>query len=182
MLTNRKILIRKARDGIPALKNLKQSWARWRTPLIPAFGKQRQANFWVWGQPGLQSEFQDSHSYTEEPCLKKNQNQNKQTKKQKNLKQEDLEFEAHLSCCRICLSKKRKKEMRTQCLRVLSTKMPVCIFDLLSLKPNIRTKPVVHLEPHVASYKLLSFPATTKWACPLCHAFCTGTNKTLETI
>ena len=23
-------------------------------------GSQRQADFWVWGQPGLQSEFQDS--------------------------------------------------------------------------------------------------------------------------
>jgi hypothetical protein len=31
----------------------------WHTPLIPAFGKQRQANFWVWGQPGVQHEFQD---------------------------------------------------------------------------------------------------------------------------
>jgi hypothetical protein len=43
----------------------------WRTPLIPALGRQRQANFWVWGQPGLQSEFQDSQGYTEKPCLKK---------------------------------------------------------------------------------------------------------------
>jgi hypothetical protein len=28
-------------------------------------------DFWVRGQPGLQSEFQDSHGYTEKPCLKK---------------------------------------------------------------------------------------------------------------
>ena len=33
------------------------SWAWWCTPLIPAFRRQRQANFWVQGQPGLQSEF-----------------------------------------------------------------------------------------------------------------------------
>jgi hypothetical protein len=39
-------------------------------PLIPALGKQRQADFWVRGQPGLQSEFQDSQGYTEKPCLK----------------------------------------------------------------------------------------------------------------
>jgi hypothetical protein len=45
------------------------SWAWWRTPLIPALGRQRQADFWVRGQPGLQSEFQDSQSYTEKPCL-----------------------------------------------------------------------------------------------------------------
>jgi hypothetical protein len=31
--------------------------------------KQRPADFWVRGQPGLQSEFQDSQGYTEKPCL-----------------------------------------------------------------------------------------------------------------
>ena len=36
----------------------RRAW--WRTPLIPALGRQRQADFWVRGQPGLQSEFQDS--------------------------------------------------------------------------------------------------------------------------
>jgi hypothetical protein len=43
----------------------------WRMPLIPALGRQRQVDFWVWGQLGLQSEFQDSQGYTEKPCLKK---------------------------------------------------------------------------------------------------------------
>jgi hypothetical protein len=43
----------------------------WRTPLIPALGRQRQVDFWVQGQPGLQSEFQDSQGYTEKPCLQK---------------------------------------------------------------------------------------------------------------
>jgi hypothetical protein len=43
----------------------------WCTPLIPALGRQRQVDFWVWGQPGLQSEFQDSQGYTEKPCLEK---------------------------------------------------------------------------------------------------------------
>jgi hypothetical protein len=28
-------------------------------------------DFWVRGQPGLQSEFQDSQGYTEKPCLEK---------------------------------------------------------------------------------------------------------------
>jgi hypothetical protein len=42
-----------------------------RTPLIPALGRQRQADFLVRGQPGLQSEFLDSQSYTEKPCLEK---------------------------------------------------------------------------------------------------------------
>jgi hypothetical protein len=43
-------------------------------PLIPALGRQRQADFCVRGQPGLQSEFQDSQGYTEKPCLKKKKN------------------------------------------------------------------------------------------------------------
>jgi hypothetical protein len=38
-------------------------------PLIPALGRQRQADFWVGSQPGLQSEFQDSQGYIEKPCL-----------------------------------------------------------------------------------------------------------------
>jgi hypothetical protein len=43
----------------------------WRTPKIPALGRQRQADFWVQGQPGLQSELRDSQGYTEKPCLEK---------------------------------------------------------------------------------------------------------------
>jgi hypothetical protein len=53
----------------------------------PSTWEQRQADFSVRGQPGLQSEFQDSQGYTEKPCLEnknKNKNQNKQTNKNKN--------------------------------------------------------------------------------------------------
>jgi hypothetical protein len=39
--------------------------------LIPAHGRQRQADFWVRRQRGLQSEFQDSQGYTEKSSLKK---------------------------------------------------------------------------------------------------------------
>ena len=52
-------------------------WVWWRMPLIPALGRQKQADFWVQGQPGLQSEFQDSQGYTEKPCLKEKTKQNK---------------------------------------------------------------------------------------------------------
>jgi hypothetical protein len=48
-----------------------RAWWRWRRPLIPALGRQREANFWVQGQPDLQSEFQDSQGNTEKPCLEK---------------------------------------------------------------------------------------------------------------
>jgi hypothetical protein len=52
-----------------------QEW--WHMPLIPALWRQTQANFWVQGQSGLQSEFQDSQGYTEKPCL----NQKKKKKR-----------------------------------------------------------------------------------------------------
>ena len=64
----------------------------WRTPLA-ALGRQRLADFWVWGQPGLQSEFQDSQGYTEKPCLEKQKHktkQNKKKKKQQHQQQKDL--------------------------------------------------------------------------------------------
>jgi hypothetical protein len=44
-------------------RHCSQAWLR--TPLIPALGRQRQVDFWVRGQPGLQSEFQDSQGYRE---------------------------------------------------------------------------------------------------------------------
>jgi hypothetical protein len=40
-------------------------------PLITALRRQRQVDLEVQGQPGLQSEFQDSQGYTEKPCLRK---------------------------------------------------------------------------------------------------------------
>jgi hypothetical protein len=59
------------RNGRKVLLNIALSQVWWHTPLIPALGRQRQVDFWVWGQPGLQSEFQDSQGYTEKPCLEK---------------------------------------------------------------------------------------------------------------
>jgi hypothetical protein len=64
------------------IKNTYSSRAWWRTHLITALGSQRQADFWVRGQPGLQSEFQDSQGYTEKPCLEKTK-QNKKKQKTK---------------------------------------------------------------------------------------------------
>jgi hypothetical protein len=62
-------------------------------PLIPALGRQRQADFWVQGQPGLQSEFQDSQGYTEKPCLNKTkQNKTKQNKTKQNKQKKDIKF------------------------------------------------------------------------------------------
>jgi hypothetical protein len=58
-------------------------------PLIPALGGQRQVDFWVRGQPGLQSEFQDSQGYTEKPCHKK-------TKKEKEKKRNGLQKNTYL--------------------------------------------------------------------------------------
>jgi hypothetical protein len=38
----------------------------------PSTREAEAGDFWVRGQHGLQSEFQDSQGYTEKPCLKKN--------------------------------------------------------------------------------------------------------------
>jgi hypothetical protein len=59
------------------------SWAWWHMPLIPALGRQSQADFWVQGQPGLQSEFQDIQGYTKKPSLKKPKTKNKKTETKK---------------------------------------------------------------------------------------------------
>jgi hypothetical protein len=60
------------------------------------------------GQPGLQSEFQDSQGYTEEPCLKKttttkkkkpkNKKQKKERKKKKKRKEKEAKEEVKLIC------------------------------------------------------------------------------------
>ena len=44
--------------------------AWWCTPLIPALGKRKQVDLWVWGQSGLCGELQNSQGYIEKPCLK----------------------------------------------------------------------------------------------------------------
>jgi hypothetical protein len=74
-----KTLIQNKRFKSERKKSLSsQAW--WHTPLIPALGRQRQVDFWVQGQPGLKSEFQDSQGYTEKPCLEKpNQTKPKKT-------------------------------------------------------------------------------------------------------
>jgi hypothetical protein len=60
------------------ISRLRGAW--WHTPLIPALGRQRQVDFWVRGQPGLQSEFQDSQGCTEKPCLEKSKKKKKKSR------------------------------------------------------------------------------------------------------
>ena len=67
----------------PNFKSLGQCQAWWHTPVISAIGRQRQANFWVRGQPGLQSKFQDSQDYREKPCCKQTKKQKQTNKKNK---------------------------------------------------------------------------------------------------
>jgi hypothetical protein len=61
----------------------------WRTPLIPALGRQRQVDFWIRGQPGLQSEFQVSQGYTEKPCLEKSKKKKKKGRKKERKKEKN---------------------------------------------------------------------------------------------
>ena len=62
---------------------LARQW--WLMPLIPALGRQRQADFWVRGQPGLRSEFQDSQGYVEKSCLGEPKEKKKQKRKHGNV-------------------------------------------------------------------------------------------------
>jgi hypothetical protein len=54
------------------------SWVWWRTPLIPALGRQRQADFWVWGQPVYKVSSRTARAIQRNPVSK-----NKQTNKTK---------------------------------------------------------------------------------------------------
>ena len=49
----------------------------------PSTQEAESVDFWVQGQPGLQSEFQESLGYTEKPCLKKTKKENNNNKKKK---------------------------------------------------------------------------------------------------
>jgi hypothetical protein len=57
--------------GVDDIRKQAEAGQWWHMPLIPALGRQRQADFCIWVQPGLQSELQDSQGYTEKPCLRK---------------------------------------------------------------------------------------------------------------
>jgi hypothetical protein len=63
--------------------------------LIEAFGKERQADFIVYSQHDLQSEFQVSQDYTMKPCLKKNKNQNKTKTQNKNQTKQNKTKQRH---------------------------------------------------------------------------------------
>ena len=67
-------------------------------PLMPAFERQKQMNLWVQGQPGLQTEFQDSQGYTEKPCLVRK-------------KDSGREFKVILDCIRLWFQNKQKWSM-----------------------------------------------------------------------
>jgi hypothetical protein len=59
------------------------AWWWWCIRLIPALRRQRQVDLCFGGQPGPQSEFQNSQDYTEKPCLEitKNTTQHNTTNK-----------------------------------------------------------------------------------------------------
>jgi hypothetical protein len=73
---------------------------RWHTPLMPALERQRQADFWIRGQPGLQSEFQDSQDYIEKETLsgKNLKKQNKTKQKQKKQPKTNVDHEPLPTC------------------------------------------------------------------------------------
>jgi hypothetical protein len=84
-------------DTLKGFKKYIYRQACWCMPLILALGRQRQADFWVRDQPGLQREFQDSQGFTEKPCLEKPKQTNKQTK------HIYLMFCLHICMCTSCM-------------------------------------------------------------------------------
>jgi hypothetical protein len=79
-------------------------------PLIPALGRQRQVDFWVQGQPGLQSELQNSQGYTENTYLKTKQNKQQQKSKNKQTRASALLGEMPLFPVEQGVSSKRRTE------------------------------------------------------------------------
>jgi hypothetical protein len=75
-------------------------------PLIPALGRQRQVDFWVGGQPDLQSKFQDSQGSTEKPCLEKP----KEKKKKKRLQELCHIWPLHVTECSLLPAESSSKE------------------------------------------------------------------------
>jgi hypothetical protein len=61
--------------------------------VILALTRQRQVDFWVRDQPGLQSEFQDSQGYTEKPCLEKPKKKERKKERKKEMKERKKERE-----------------------------------------------------------------------------------------
>jgi hypothetical protein len=53
-------------------------------------------DFWVQGQPGLQSEFQDSQGYTEKLCFEKTKNKKPKPKNQEQETKNKLGTVAHI--------------------------------------------------------------------------------------
>jgi hypothetical protein len=75
---------------------------QWCTSFVPELGRQRQADLWVQGQPGLQSEAQDSQGCIKKPYLenKTKQNKTKQNKtKNKILKEKEMQSSPHMGPC-----------------------------------------------------------------------------------
>jgi hypothetical protein len=102
LATQNRLLLSTIESSVPSfiimLKMFHFSGAWWHTPLIPALGRQRQADFWVRGQPGLQSEFQESQVYTEKLCPppKKNQPKNRKQQQQKSSTSLSLPSDDHI--------------------------------------------------------------------------------------
>jgi hypothetical protein len=131
----------------------KFSWAVVAYPLIPALRRQRQADFWARGQPGLQSEFQDSQGYTEKPCLKKTK---KKTKKNVN------QF-------------KNNSKHNSQFYFVVkmweSTILPTTYLNVSMLSPYLGCFRLTNTEsfPEICINSIVGFSFSFWWFNPLCE-------------
>jgi hypothetical protein len=105
-------------------------------PLISALGRQRQVDFWVRSQPGLESEFQDSQGYSEIPCLEK-------LKKKKSAFVSATGCNDHIQCCFclfnflcVCRSNIGFCAWKPGTMTQICIQRPEYIFTCSSLDPN----------------------------------------------
>ena len=99
--------------------------------VIPALRRQRQVDFWVWGQPSLQNEFQDSQDSIEEPCLKKQKTKNKQK-----------ELQLHMTVCSVGVGDSNSRTWKnSQCSETLATEplVPWHAISMLLIATNFYT-------------------------------------------
>ena len=53
-------------------------------------------SLWIWSQPGLHGEFQDSQGYIMKACLKKTKTKTKTNKQKNNQNQNQIPYNAHV--------------------------------------------------------------------------------------
>jgi hypothetical protein len=91
------------------LKKQKTARRWWRTPLIPALGRQRQADFWVWSQPAWSTEWVPGQPGLHRETLSRGEKKNRQ---RSNIQFTKHIVDKHMKRCSISDVIRKVKNMR----------------------------------------------------------------------